>query len=592
MGSWKVRRAAAVAAIVTLAAGALTVAGAAPARSAAKVPPAETVFFAADGLRQDLVEEYASRGLMPTMRDFLRYGTRATDGGLLTQAPPNTGAGWYSLATGAWPGVHRVDEQHVPRQRPAVRQPHRSIRSRRPAGRIHRPGGRAGWAQGRPGGVGRRAQRGDLRADHRLPPVPLGPWRGDELHRRTGRAAVRRRPVHRLVRPAVRSPGWLRRPGAVPRRRPDARDRLDRRAAESYSPPMEMRLRVLDFGVDKYGLNAYIVDSTDDGHTNYDRVMFSRTKDAADAVGTLRAGEWADVKVTIAGGALAGMTAGMLVKVEELSPDLSQRPAVPHVRQPGDRHMAVVAGCARLHRRLRRVPRPGVPDVHGRRLRHPRGRRRERGDVRRAGQVLGDGPPADDGVRRRDVRARPAARRHADHRRVPAPVPRPRHEDAAGRRPQPGLRRRRSERRARRPRRGARALHPEAYQEADETLALARKLMGRSPNTFVSSDHGFAPQFLAIDASLPLVELGLLSGRRRRTAARRPVRPSARPRPAGPAGRCRSTSTSPAAIRLVAASPRSPPGTSSHGRRRSRPSTSGSWTPTIGPTTASRRAGR
>ena len=35
--------------------------------------------------------------------------------------------------------------------------------------------------------------------------------------------------------------------------------------------------------------------------------------------------------------------------------------------------------------------------------------------------------------------------------------------------------------------------------------------MGKDPTTFVSSDHGFAPQFLAVDASLPLVELGLLS---------------------------------------------------------------------------------
>ena len=35
--------------------------------------------------------------------------------------------------------------------------------------------------------------------------------------------------------------------------------------------------------------------------------------------------------------------------------------------------------------------------------------------------------------------------------------------------------------------------------------------MGKDPTTFVASDHGFAPQFLAIDASLPLVELGLLS---------------------------------------------------------------------------------
>ena len=30
----------------------------------------------------------------------------ASDNGLLTQAPPNTGAGWFTLATGAWPGVH------------------------------------------------------------------------------------------------------------------------------------------------------------------------------------------------------------------------------------------------------------------------------------------------------------------------------------------------------------------------------------------------------------------------------------------------------------------------------------------------------
>ena len=35
--------------------------------------------------------------------------------------------------------------------------------------------------------------------------------------------------------------------------------------------------------------------------------------------------------------------------------------------------------------------------------------------------------------------------------------------------------------------------------------------MGKDPTTFVASDHGFAPQFLAIDASQVLVDLGLLS---------------------------------------------------------------------------------
>jgi len=39
------------------------------------------------------------------MAELLRRGAAATGGGLLTQAPPNTGAGWYSLATGAWPAV-------------------------------------------------------------------------------------------------------------------------------------------------------------------------------------------------------------------------------------------------------------------------------------------------------------------------------------------------------------------------------------------------------------------------------------------------------------------------------------------------------
>ncbi len=63
------------------------------------------LFFAADGMRQDLVRQYADEGVMPAMRRLLKKGASATGGGLLTQAPPNTGAGWYSLATGAWPAV-------------------------------------------------------------------------------------------------------------------------------------------------------------------------------------------------------------------------------------------------------------------------------------------------------------------------------------------------------------------------------------------------------------------------------------------------------------------------------------------------------
>ena len=92
----------------------------------------------------------------------------------------------------------------------------------------------------------------------------------------------------------------------------------------SYSPAQEMRLRVLDFGTDKYGLNAYIFDTTNDRQVNYDRVLFAPAKDGSAKVANLAKGQWADVKVQIVGGAFAGKTAGFLVKVEELTPDLSR----------------------------------------------------------------------------------------------------------------------------------------------------------------------------------------------------------------------------------------------------------------------------
>jgi len=49
----------------------------------------KAVFFAADGMRQDLVERFAAQGTMPTMRNLLRNGVKASGNGLLTQAPPN-----------------------------------------------------------------------------------------------------------------------------------------------------------------------------------------------------------------------------------------------------------------------------------------------------------------------------------------------------------------------------------------------------------------------------------------------------------------------------------------------------------------------
>ncbi|HEX9157207.1 MAG TPA: alkaline phosphatase family protein, partial [Syntrophales bacterium] len=50
-----------------------------------------------------------------------------------------------------------------------------------------------------------------------------------------------------------------------------------------------------------------------------------------------------------------------------------------------------------------------------------------------------------------------------------------------------------------------------AYGGADAKLALARRLMGGNPTVFAASDHGFAPNWLAVNAGKILEDAGLQS---------------------------------------------------------------------------------
>ena len=61
------------------------------------------IFYAADGMRQDLMERYAAEGSMPTYAALMAQGV-AGNNGVVQAFPPNTGVGWYTLATGAYPG--------------------------------------------------------------------------------------------------------------------------------------------------------------------------------------------------------------------------------------------------------------------------------------------------------------------------------------------------------------------------------------------------------------------------------------------------------------------------------------------------------
>ena len=285
----------------------------------------------------------------------------------------------------------------------------------------------------------------------------------------------------------------------------------------------------------------------------------------------------------------------MLIKVEELTDGPVAGPPLPHVRHARHRDAGRAGPASRASRRLRRVPGQEVPDLDGRRLRHPRGRHRQRGHVRRAGPLLGDRPPPMLEYVAEDVPARPAARRHADDGRVPAPVPRARQPTLpnGGRNPaydDVDLERRRTT---------AASTQREgfirtAYEEADETLTLARKLIGQRPDHVrvlrprlraAVPGHRRQPAARRARAAVDAAD--------RRTAARPPARRSARRRPAGPAARVQIylnvAGRDPVGRRLPAGRRGRRRG---HRRSRSRPRTSAWPTRTTGPTTASPRAGR
>jgi len=466
---------------------------------------AGTVFFAADGLRQDLVARYAARGGVPTMASFLRDGIKASGNGLLTEAPPNTGAGWYSLATGAWPGVtgstnntFAINGQPM-NNRTAAFDPG-VLQAESIAQSAERGGlkvAQVEWAGGRNATIdgptidfqsffsGRGVATNYTSASDNATFVASFGLQYDHPAGFAGQAPFP------AAAPADAA-GWTNVP-------------------VSFSPAKEMRLRVLDAGTDKYGLNAYLFDPSNDGKVNYTRVLFSPSKDGNDGVGTLREGKWADVKVKIQGGASDGLTAGMLVKVERIAPDLSE------VRLFHTSVTRAIASWASW---------PGEPGFSGDfaeylAQRFPTATAAdfailesgitseetyvEQGQYWSTGHLpmlkyvvktykpdlLLAGFPTTDEFQHQFLGLVTKT--------LPGGAANPAYDDVN----LDGIKDGRVHERE--------AFIRGAYEGADTALALARRLMGKDPTTFVASDHGFGPQFLAVDASKVLVDLGLLS---------------------------------------------------------------------------------
>src|ERR671931_2074445 len=81
-------------------------AGAAGANKSNDARPVGTVvLFSSDGMRPDLMDKYSDQGFMPTYKALRQTGVEG-DNGMVQAFPPNTGVGWYTMATGAYPGEH------------------------------------------------------------------------------------------------------------------------------------------------------------------------------------------------------------------------------------------------------------------------------------------------------------------------------------------------------------------------------------------------------------------------------------------------------------------------------------------------------
>lgn len=458
----------------------------------------KVLFFASDGMRPDLMESYAAAGAMPTYASLMSAGVRG-DNGLLQGFPPNTGVGWYTLATGAWPGEHGSTNNTFHRTGEGNFNNRTSFATTGilQADTLQQAAERAGKTVVSVEWVGSRnlvpalqgpvvdfrtffSNRGIL-LNYDLPGQPAGANAFGVSYQRVD------------LDPAA---GWSNVPA-------------------SFSPAMQEQLKVTNTAfpaadnVDRF-YDLYLYDSTDDAATNYDGVLVAPStagKDGNASVADLTAGEWADVKVTLTG-ARAGQTAGFYIKAIDLAPDLGQfRIYFTSIARANATYNALgAAGSAAFEETLNHdfpsstaadfAPlEAGIvdedtyveqglmwKDAHWAYLNHIFNTLNVHSDLLLLGNPVTD---------------------EFSHQFMALVTPtdmdgnaNPYYDDATNDDvPDGRIAIREGYIRA-------------AYEEADQTLALGRSLMGDNTTVFASSDHGFAPQWYAVNVSKALADLG------------------------------------------------------------------------------------
>jgi 2',3'-cyclic-nucleotide 2'-phosphodiesterase (5'-nucleotidase family) len=293
-------------------------AGTALAAPAQAEPPNPVIFFSADGMRPDLMERYAAAGAMPTYAGLMADGVRGANG-LVQAFPPNTGVGWYTLATGTYPSEHGSTNNTFFRSGDSfnnrtaafstgVLQADTILEAAERAGKkvasVEWSGASRTMTPVKGPVVDYRnfySNRG-LWTNWDVPGQPAGANAFGVQYQRNGLADAG---------------GWAASCPASTATSPAKQGTFDLGSYTGGTPATPV------IANDQY--DFYVYDATDDGVQNYDHVLIvpnANAKDCSRAVANLKAGEWADIKLLLANP--AGKSAGFYVKSMLLAPDLSQ----------------------------------------------------------------------------------------------------------------------------------------------------------------------------------------------------------------------------------------------------------------------------
>ncbi|MBM2823054.1 MAG: hypothetical protein HW413_1800 [Thermoleophilia bacterium] len=457
----------------------------------------KSILFASDGMRPDLMHKYVGQGAMPTYADLLKHGLEGQNG-LLQGFPPNTGVGWSTLATGTWPSEHGSTNNTFFRQGESNFNNRTSFADTGivQADHIAQAAERAG----------KKVVSVEWVASRSLVPALQGPVvdfrsffsaRGIALnYDLPGQPALANSFGVQYQKVALAdAAGWTNVPTSA-----------------AGSPAKQMQFDLVSTSLTNDLVDVYLYDSTNDGAVNYNRarlVLALNGKDGSKQLADLAAGQWGDSKVVLNAGSSSGKTAGFLVKVIDLNADLSKlRIYFTSLTRANATYNALgAAGSTAFEETLNKdfpsstaadfAPLEALivdedtyveqgllwKDAHFAYLEYILETLGVKPDLLLMGnpvtdefshQFMGLVTPTD-----MDGRANP----YFDN------------VDGAGATD------------------GRTAIREgyirAAYEEADETLALGRELMGDDATVFASSDHGFAPQWYAVNTSKVLADAGL-----------------------------------------------------------------------------------